>query len=207
VESPTSATLYIGNEEWPFPVPLVKEGPTWRFDTAAGAEEVLRRRIGRNELSTILVCRAYVEAQQEYASVGHDGDPAGVYARRIASEPGLHDGLYWKSDDPQELSPLGEFAAEATSDEEHGASEERLTPFHGYLFRIVMGHTTVPNSGDTPDDTALLAHPSAYGVSGVMTFIATQDGRIYQKDLGPDTEKIAAQISSVKSDPGWRRID
>ena len=189
VESPSAATLYIGNEEWPFPVPLVKEGEAWHFDTAAGAEEITRRRIGRNELNTILVCQAYVQAQREYASLGHDGNPAGAYALRIASTPGMHDGLYWKSDDPKDLSPLGEFAAEASSDEKRGGSDERLSPFHGYLFRIA----TAPRD-PRREDVALIAHPAVYGVSGVMTFIATQDGRVYQKDLGPDTAQAAAQV-------------
>ena len=202
VEGPSTATLYVGNEEWPFPVPLVKEGQAWHFDTAAGAEEITRRRIGRNELNTIRVCQAYAQAQREYASLGHDGNPAGAYARRIASAPGMHDGLYWKSDDPKDLSPLGEFAAEASADEERGRSDERLTPFHGYLFRIVTTRRDPQR-----EDVALIAHPAAYGLSGVMTFIATQDGRVYQKDLGPNTEKVAAQLSTARPESGWHRIN
>jgi hypothetical protein len=137
-ESPTRDILYVGNEEWPFPIPLIKEGAAWHFDTAAGAKEILFRRIGRNELTTIHVCRAYVEAQNEYAAKSHDGKSVGVYAQRISSTPGKQDGLYWKSEDPQDLSPLGEFAAEAAA-EGYKHVQGQPAAFHGYNFRILPG--------------------------------------------------------------------
>lgn len=192
--SPDRSILYIGNEDWPFPIPLVKEGEAWRFDTAAGAQETLFRRIGSNELNTIRVCRTYVEAQNEYAAEGHDGNPAGSYARKLASSPGKHDGLYWQSEDADELSPLGEFAAEAAS-QGYGGSADQATPFHGYFFRIL-------NSQGFP----LIAFPAAYGVSGVMTFMVNQDGVVYQKDLGVETAKRAAEFKQFEPVAGWEKV-
>jgi hypothetical protein len=198
--SATRETLYIGNEDWPFPIPLVKENQTWRFDTATGAQEILFRRIGRNELTTIRVCQAYVDAQQEYAAKAHDGKPAGPYAQKIASTPGKQDGLYWKSDDPSQRSPLGDFAAEAAS-EGYRRTAGRTTPYHGYLFRIL---TVEGESGAQP---ALIAHPAVYGSSGVMSFIVNRDGQVYEKDLGPTTTAIAAEISQFKADSGWQKVE
>src|SRR5208282_4198008 len=128
---PNRRVLYVGYEDWPLPIPLVKKGQTWRFDTAAGAKEILFRRIGRNELNTLDVCQVYVQAQQEYAAQAHDGKAAGVYAQKLASTPGKHDGLYWQTEDPEQESPLGEFAAEA-ADRGYGGSQGQPTPFHGY---------------------------------------------------------------------------
>jgi len=212
--SPTSRVLYVGYEDWPMPIPLVKEGDTWRFDTAAGAQEILFRRIGRNELSTIALCQAYVEAQQEYAAIAHDGKSAGVYAQKIASTKGKQDGLYWKSDDPEELSPLGELAA-AASLEGYGRNAGQATPFHGYLFRILTdqgksaqgGERSYIVNGEMRDGFALIAYPAAYRVSGVMSFIVNQDGVVYQKDLGPETGKIAAAISQFNPDSGWQKVE
>jgi Protein of unknown function (DUF2950) len=212
--SPTSRVLYVGYEDWPMPIPLVKEGDTWRFDTAAGAQEILFRRIGRNELSTIALCRAYVEAQQEYAASAHDGKSAGVYAQKIASTKGKQDGLYWKSEDPEELSPLGELAA-AASLEGYGRGAGQATPFHGYLFRILTdqgksaqgGERSYIVNGEMRDGFALIAYPAAYRVSGVMSFIVNQDGVVYQKDLGPETEKIVAAIDQFNPDAGWQKVE
>jgi hypothetical protein len=198
--SATRETLYIGNEDWPFPIPLVKENQSWRFDTAAGAQEILFRRIGRNELTTIRVCQAYVDAQQEYAAKAHDGRPPGLYAQKIASTPGKHDGLYWKSDDPDQLSPLGDFAAEAAS-EGYRRTAGRTTPYHGYLFRILAAE------GESAAQPALIAYPAAYGSSGVMTFIVSQDGQVYEKDLGPTTSATAAEIGQFKPDSGWQKAE
>jgi hypothetical protein len=197
--SATRETLFIGNEDWPFPIPLIKENQTWRFDTAAGAQEILFRRIGRNELTTIRVCQAYVDAQKEYAAAAHDGKPAGLYAQKIASTTGKHDGLYWKSDDPDQLSPLGDFAAEAAA-EGYRRTAGRTTPYHGYLFRIL---TVEGESGTQP---ALIAHPAAYGSSGVMSFIVNQDGQVYEKDLGTKTASMAADINEFKPDSGWQKV-
>ena len=213
-DGPARRILYVGYEDWPFPIPLVKEGQVWRFDTSAGAQEILYRRIGRNELSTIGVCRTLVEAQKEYAAVGRDGKSAGIYAQKLASTPGKHDGLYWKSEDPEELSPLGEFAAEAAAEGYRRPEEGQPTPFHGYLFRSLNsqgksakhGARSYIVKGEMRDGFALIAFPAAYGVSGVMTFIVNQDGVVYEKDLGSETSKIAAEIKEFEPDSSWQKI-
>ena len=212
--SPTREILYVGNEEWPFPIPLVKEGQAWRFDTAAGAQEILYRRIGRNELTTIRVCQAYVDAQQEYAEQAHDGKPAGVYAQKIASTPGKHDGLYWKSDDPEQLSPLGEFAAEAAA-EGYRNVKGQPAAYHGYIFRILTGEGDPAKAGagsyivngEMRGGFALLAVPAVYGSSGVMSFMVNQSGVVYEKDLGPNTTTLAAKINQFNPDSGWQKVE
>jgi hypothetical protein len=212
--SDTRRILYIGNEDWPFPIPLVKEKQTWRFDTAAGVQEILFRRIGRNELTTIRVCQVYVEAQQEYAASAHDGKTVGLYAQKIASTLGKHDGLYWKSEDPEQLSPLGEFAAEAASEGYH-PTEGQPRPFHGYFFRILTsegksagrGARSYIVNGEMRDGFALLAHPALYGSSGVMSFMVNQDGRVYQRDLGPQTATVAVKITRFNPDSGWKQVE
>lgn len=211
---PSHRVLYIGYEDWPLPIPLVKEGKVWRFDTAAGAQEILYRRIGRNELNTIDVAQVYVEAQQEYAAQAHDGRPAGAYAQRIASTPGKHDGLYWKSEDPEEPSPLGEFAAEAAA-QGYRAPGEQPTPFHGYLYRILTaqgrsaagGERSYIANGEMRNGFALIAYPAAYRVSGVMTFLVDQDGVVYQKDLGAETPRIAADVDRFDPDSSWHKVE
>jgi hypothetical protein len=212
-ESPTRDILYVGNEEWPFPIPLVKGNDGWRFDTAAGAQEILFRRIGRNELTTIHVCQAYVEAQNEYAAKAHDGKPAGAYAQRIASTPGKQDGLFWKSEDPQHLSPLGEFAAEAAT-EGYKHVQGQPAAFHGYIFRILTGGESGSHAsasyvanGEMRGGFALIASPAAYGNSGVMSFIVNQRGVVYEKDLGPETATIAAAIAEFKVDESWQQTE
>jgi len=201
-DGPTRRILYVGNEDWPFPIPVVKDGETWRFDTASGAQEILFRRIGHNELSTIGVCKTFVEAQKEYAATGHDGNPAGRPARKFASTPGKHDGLYWKSDDPEDLSPLGEFAADAAS-EGYSRSEGQPTPFHGYFFRMLNS----PSKSAKSDGFALIAFPAAYGVSGVMTFFVNQRGVVYEKDLGPDTARVSTEITQFEPGLGWQQVN
>jgi hypothetical protein len=209
---PSREILYIGNEDWPFPIPLVKENQAWRFDTAAGAQEILYRRIGRNELTTIRVCQAYVDAQQEYAGKAHDGKAVGVYAQKIASTAGRHDGLYWKSDDPEQLSPLGDFAAEAAAEGyPHGAGQ--TTPYHGYYFRILTsegpasGGRSYLINGQMRNGFALIAYPAVYGVSGVMSFIVNQDSQVYEKDLGPTTSTVAAGIDRYDPSSGWTKVE
>jgi hypothetical protein len=212
--SPTRAILYVGNEEWPFPIPLVKEGQSWRFDTAAGAQEILYRRIGRNELTTIRVCQAYVDAQQEYAAQGHDGKPAGLYAQRIASTPGKHDGLYWKSEDPEQLSPLGEFAAEAAA-EGYRSVKGQHPAFHGYIFRVLTGEANSAKAaagsyivnGEMRGGFALIAIPAVYGSSGVMSFMVNQNGVVYEKDLSADTASVAAKINQFNADSTWHKVE
>jgi hypothetical protein len=211
--SPNRSILYIGNEQWPFPIPLVKEGQVWHFDTAAGVQEILFRRIGRNELTTIQVCRAFVDAQQEYASQGHDGKSAGAYAQKITSTPGRQDGLYWKSGDVEQLSPLGEFAA-AAAVEGYQPVDGQPAAFHGYYFRVLIGEASSANrpavdyinNGEMRGGFALIAIPAVYGSSGVMSFMVNQNGIVYENDLGPRTAAIAAGITQFKLDSGWKRV-
>jgi hypothetical protein len=213
-QSPTRAILFIGNEEWPFPIPLIKDRQGWHFDTAAGAREVLFRRIGRNELTTIQVCRAYVEAQLEYAASAHDGKSVGVYAQKIASTPGKQDGLYWKSEDPEQLSPLGEFAAEAAAEGYKHVAGQSSGAYHGYVFRILTGEGESAKrtaasyivNGEMRGGFALIATPAEYGSSGVMSFIVKQDGVVYEKDLGPRTTESAAAMTHFKVDSSWKKV-
>lgn len=212
-QGPNTKTLVIGNEEWPYPIPLVKEKTGWRFDTAAGREEILYRRIGRNELSTIKSCRVYVRAQQEYAAKGHDGKPAGLYAQRLASQPGKQDGLYWKTGPGEDFSPLGEFAAQAAS-EGYSRAESGPTPFHGYLFRVLTaqgpaapgGKKSYISDGEMKNGFALVVYPAEYRNSGVMTFIVNQDGVIYERDLGEKTAQLANQLTEYNPDKSWRKV-
>jgi len=203
-------TLLIGKEEWPFPIPLINDGKNWLFDTAAGANEVLFRRIGRNELSTIDVCMAYVDAQKEYAKKSHDGVAAGTYAQKFASTPGKQDGLYWKTDKPEDVSPLGELAADAAS-EGYRRSEDKLMPFHGYYYRILTAQGNNANggpknylkNGEMRGGFALIAIPAEHGNSGVMTFMVNQDAVVYEKDLGSETTRLADAITVFDPDPTW----
>lgn len=211
--SSTRRMLYVGYDDWAFPIPLVKQGQAWRFDTAAGAQEILYRRIGGNEISTIRVCQTFVEAQREYAATSHDGNPPGIYAQKFTSAPGKHDGLYWESEDPDDLSPFGEFVAEAAS-EGYLHAGEQPTPFYGYFFRILTaqgksatrGTRSYIVNGQMRDGFALIAFPAEYAVSGVMSFIANQDGLVYQKDLGSDTAKLVAEITQFDPDSTWEKV-
>ena len=207
-------TLIVGNEEWPAPFPIVKEQSRWRFDTEAGREEVLYRRIGRNELNVIHICMTYAQAQEEYASKGRDGKPAGIYARKPRSEPGRHDGLYWSFEPDEEPSPLGELFARATR-EGYAANEEsgKPRPFHGYFFRLLteQGEAAPGEAknyivdGEMTGGFALLAYPAEYGNSGIMTFMINQDGVVYEKDLGEETAQLATEISKYNPDSTWRQ--
>lgn len=208
-----SKQLIIGDEGWPFPIPLTKRGAGWQFDTEAGKEEVLARRIGQNELSVIDLCRAYPEFQEEYASRPHDGNPAGLYAQKIRSSPGMHDGLFWdaKIDEPQ--SPLGDLLAQAAA-EGYTREKSPAAPFRGYNFRILTaqggsargGAENYIMNGKMPGGYALLAYPARYGYSGVMTFIVNREGVVYEKDLGSETSKVAADIKEYNPDKTWKAV-
>ena len=212
-QGPNTKTLVIGNEEWPYPIPLVKDKAGWRFDTAAGREEILYRRIGRNELSTIKACRVYLKAQREYAAQSHDGRPAGLFAQKLASEPGKQDGLYWKVNPGEGFSPLGEFAAQASA-EGYTRSDTGPTPFHGYLFRPLTaqgpaapgGAKSYIANGEMKSGFALIAYPAEYRNSGVMTFMMNQDGVVFEKDLGEKTAQIVSQITEYNPDKSWRKV-
>ena len=207
--------LIIGDEGWPFPVPLVKEESGWRFDTEAGAEEVLARRIGRNELSVIQICMTYVQAQMEYASQGHDGKPAGIYARKTTSDPGKQNGLYWAVKLGEKPSPLRSLAAQAAEGYADTSSSSGPRPFHGYFFRILTAQGTAGPGGaksylvdgEMTAGFALVAYPVEYDDSGVMTFIINQDGILYEKDLGENTTEIASRIREYNVDATWSKVE
>ena len=213
-ESETKCVLEVGANSWPFPVPIVKKDGRWFFDTEAGKEEVFRRRIGKNELSTLEVMRTYVEAQREYASRDRNGDEVLEYAQRLASTPGAKDGLFWPPDLDGELSPLGPLVAQA-QDEGYrmGAKVQDSThePFHGYFFKILTrqgkhapgGKYNYVINGHMIGGFALVAWPAEYGESGIMTFIVNQQGRVYQRDLGTKTDKLAAAMKTYDPGSGW----
>jgi len=208
-------TLVIGNEEWPFPVPLVKGAGGWRFDTAAGKEEVIARRIGQNELAAIDTVRAYVSAQRRYAAQGHDGSQPGVYATKFQSDPGKEDGLYWPAAHGEKRSPLGELVAQAAEEGRPvGGDRSQLSPLHGYYFRILTAQGAAAPGGARPyvvkgrmsDGFALVAWPAQYDVTGVMTFIVNQDGVAREKDLGPGTDAVARKMPAYNPDASWREV-
>lgn len=207
---PDEMTIVIGRTAWPFPVPLVREADGWRFDTAAGVDEIANRRVGRNELAAIEVLRAYVDAQRVYASEDRDGDGVLEYAQRLASTGEQRDGLYWPTAAGEEPSPFGPFLAEVSAYlEGHRAGE----PYRGYSFRVLTGqgpqapggaYSYVIN-GNMVAGFALLAWPAQYGESGVMSFMVANDGKVLEADLGPDTAQRAGAITAYDPDPGWRR--
>ncbi len=212
-ESASRQTLEIGHEAWPFPVPIVEKDGSWVFDTAAGADELLNRRIGANELETIEVLRAYVLAQREYASRDRDQDEVLEFAQNVLSTPGTKDGLYWSPQTDGEISPLGPLVAAAQAEGYRKSTGETSgpRPLHGYLFKPLLRqgpnapggkHGYVIN-GNMIGGFAMLAWPAGYGETGIMTFIVNQQGRVYQKDLGPRTTKLARSIQAYNPDSGW----
>ncbi len=212
----TKAVLVIGQDQWPLPIPVVKEGEAWRFDTVAGKEEILNRRIGQHELDTIQVCFAYVDAQREYARVAREGDVVLAYAMKFRSDEGQKNGLYWATKEGEESSPLGVLVANARAE---GYSRKTSggppTPYHGYFYRILTtqgpdapgGAYDYVVNGKMIGGFALVAYPAQYGVSGVMTFIVSHEGVVYEKDLGKDTEKIALAMQTYNPDNTWKKAE
>jgi hypothetical protein len=205
------ATLLIGESDWPFPIPLIQRNDTWRFDATAGRQEILQRRIGRNELSAIQACRAYVDAQEEYADQDRTGTGVGVYAQRFVSRPGKKDGLYWPMQDGDQ-SPLGELVVRASAEGYRiGAGR---APFHGYYYKILTRQGPSAKGGAMDyivrgrmiGGFALVAYPAEYDNSGVMTFIVNQDGVVYEKDLGPNTAGIASNMAAYDPDQTWHKV-
>jgi hypothetical protein len=211
-----TATLVVGNDDWPMPIPLVKSGGAWRFDTASGKEEILNRRIGKNELDAIEVCRAIVDAQDDYA----DADPMKTgkraYAAKILSDPGTRDGLYWETKEGEPLSPLGELVADAVV---QGypiptSADHTPQPYHGYYYHMLHaqgagaagGARSYVENGLLTGGFGVIAWPADYENSGIMTFIVNQAGVVYQKDLGPDTETIAAAMTDFDPGEGWEIV-
>jgi hypothetical protein len=210
-EGNKKATLILGADDFPFPIPLVNTKAGWEFDTDEGRIEVLYRRIGRNELDAIQTALAYVDAQNEYADKDR-GEGAGVYAQRIVSTPGKKDGLFWRDDaDP---SPLGALAAQASA-EGYKTDEGGPTPYHGYYFRILKaqgsdapgGALNYVVKGKMIGGFALIAWPAEYGNSGVMTFLVNHTGTVYQKDLGTRTDFVAKRVALFDLDQTWKKVD
>lgn len=206
-----TTTLYIGAENWPTPIPLEhnKDG-VWYFDTSAGKKEILYRRIGRNELSAIQVCRGLVDAEKEYYGQPHDGESGNQYAQKFVSDSGKHDGLYWQTSGGGPESPIGPALAAAA---EGHAPDNQPQPFNGYYYRILTeqedaGHArSYIVDGKMTRGFAFIAYPAEYRVSGVMTFLVDQDGIVREKDLGPHTEEIAKKLTRYDRDASWRKAD
>ena len=208
---PNLATIIVGDEEWPFPVPLIKKNGKWYFDAKVGRQNILFRRVGANELDAITVCRGYVSAQLEYASEVHDDSGVNQYAQKIISTPGKQDGLYWKNPDGSSGGPIGEEVAKAL-EEGYNYSNVKQGGFHGYYFKILKGQgPDAPNGainyvieGVMIGGFALVAVPAEYRVTGVNTFIVNYDGTVYQKDLGPDSLEVAKKMELYNPDKTWR---
>jgi hypothetical protein len=205
--------LYIGPENWPTPIPLQKTGSQWFFDTNYGKQEILFRRIGSDELNVIKVCAAIADAQRDYYAALHDGASEHQYAQRFRSTAGTQDGLFWEVNaGTQPESPLGPLVAEAASEGYQHHATGQPHPFHGYIYRLLTSQgTNVPGGaksyivdGKMTGGFALVAYPVSYRDSGVMTFIVNQDGQIYQKDLGPNTDQIASEMMAYDPDATWQ---
>ncbi|MCC6543581.1 MAG: DUF2950 domain-containing protein [Nitrospirae bacterium] len=203
--------LSVGNDNWPMPVPIVKKDGKWLFDPREGKQEILNRRIGRNELQVMDVLHAYVDAQHEYAIKDCSGGGKVEFAQRIISTKGRHDGLYWETAEGEEESPLGPLVAQAA---EEGYSNELLSPFHGYYFKILKGQGSKAEggaynyvvNGKMILGFAILAYPAEYKNSGVMTFIVNQEGIIYEKNLGSDTREKAEGVKLFNPDQTWKQV-
>lgn len=210
-KNPARATLVVGSDDWPLPIPIVRSNGKWHFDTKAGRQEILFRRIGSNELDAIQICHGYVEAQYEYASEKHDGAEVNQYAQRVISTPGKHDGLVWRNSDGSLDGPISENIADAL---QQGYSY-RGQPYHGYYFKILkgqgpaapLGQMNFVIEGAMIGGFALAAAPADYRVTGVKTFIVSYEGVVYQKDLGPDTLKIFKAMELYNPDSTWHRTE
>lgn len=208
-KNPEKAVLFVGSDDWPLPIPIVRREGKWYFDSKAGAQEVLYRRIGRNELDAIQVCRGYVEAQHEYAMTKHDNSQVNQYAQQVISTPGKHDGLAWKNADGSFGGPVGENLANALQE----GYSDKSQPYHGYYFKILkgqgpatpLGQMNFVVNGAMIGGFALAAAPAQYRVTGVKTFIVSYEGVVYQKDLGPDTLQIFKSMEAYNPDKTWQR--
>lgn len=208
-----AVTLEVGADEWPFPFPIVQRDGRWRFDSTAGTEEVLNRRVGANELATIQSSLAFVDAQREYYALNPENDPLLHYAQKLVSSEGRKDGLYWPTSGTERPSPLGEEFARARAEGYFEDGVEKAAPFHGYVYRLLTSQG--PNATGGAYDYrvrdkmlggfALIAAPAEYGSSGVMTFIVNHEGAVYSKDLGTDTAQAALSINSFDPDRSWTR--
>jgi hypothetical protein len=217
-EGDNKATLLVGADDWPMPIPLVKEGDAWLFDTKAGAEEILDRRIGRNELNAIQVCGAIVDAEHDYAAKDRMGDGYLEYAQKLVSTPGKRDGLYWP-DAPDEESPIGPLVASARAEgysagSHTAGSKGKHEPYHGYFYRILKqqgkdasgGAYSYVVNGHMIGGFAVVAFPAKYGDSGVMTFMVGRNGGVYEKNLGRDTTSLARRMTTFNPDASWKPV-
>src|SRR5258707_7099199 len=211
-KSPNEAALIVGNDNFPLPIPIVKQNGKWFFDTKVGREEILSRRVGANELNAIEICRGFVDAQHEYALEKHDGSKVNQYAQNILSTPGKHDGLAWQNPDGTWEGPVGEEVAKALQE---GYKAERGTPYHGYYFKVLKGQGPAAPMGEMDfvvggamiGGFALAAAPAEYRVTGGQTFMVGPDGVVYQKDLGPDTLKTFQGMDKYNPDKTWKETE
>lgn len=212
-EGETKLILHVGNNDWPFPIPLVKTADRWRFDTKQGMEEILNRRVGENELDTIQTCLAVVDAQREYAALDRDGDGLLAYAQKFYSARGKTDGLYWEVKPGEKQSPMGPLVAKAQG--EGYVTGEKPAPYNGYFYRILTaqgksakgGAYNYLVKGKMVGGFAVVAYPATYAVSGVKTFIVNHEGVVYQKDLGPKTGKLAKNMKTYDPDKTWEKVE
>jgi len=210
---PDSITLVVGEDKWPFPIPIVSEGGKWHFDSATGADELINRRVGANELDTIQSCLAYVDAQREYYMRNAENAPMLHYADRLISTEGKKDGLYWPAGEKEEPSPLGEGFAQARAEGYLQEGTMKGVPFHGYIYRLLTKQgSSAPGgaydyvvNGELLGGFAAIAFPAEYGNSGVMTFMVSHDGVVYSKDLGPETAKLAMAVEEFNPGPDWKK--
>lgn len=212
-KNPETNILYVGKHEWPLPIPIVKTSSGWYFDTAQGKEEILNRRIGKNELNVIKVMQAYVDAQREYVRKDWNGNGVMEFAQRLVSTEGKKDGLYWPVKEGDKPSPFGPLIAQAGK-EGYSKQDMELSPYHGYYFKILHGQGKNASGGEyayiVKDKMVLgfglVAYPAEYGNSGIMTFIVNQQDTIYEKDLGQDTVKIVTTMDKYDPDPTWKKV-
>jgi hypothetical protein len=208
-EDANTRVLQVGTKDWELPIPIVLANGKWHFDTTAGKQELIYRRIGDNELGAIAVARGAIASQLDYAAEGHDGLPAGIYAAKLRSDPGKHNGLYWEVAEGEDPSPAGPFLAEAAEE-----GYEKGDPYHGYYYRGLKaqgpaakgGAKSYVVDGVLKGGVALVAYPAQYKSSGVMTFIINQDGVVYQKDLGENTTELAKAITEYNPDSTWTKV-
>jgi len=214
-EGDTKAVLAIGKDGWPFPIPLVKSDNSWKFDTGQGEQEILNRRIGRNELAAIQVCLAIVDAEREYAAPHLDNNGVPRYTSKIVSTPSKRDGLYWPAKSNETPAPLGPLVAAAANEGYIPDRSRVLAPYHGYFYRILTAQGKDASGGEYEyfikgkmiGGFAVIAYPARYGASGIKTFIVNHDGVVFEKDIGQDTAAVAPRIDRYNPDATWKQID
>jgi len=214
-EGDAKAVLAIGKDDWPFPIPLVKSDNTWKFDTGQGEQEILNRRIGRNELAAIQVCLAIVDAEREYAASHLENNGVPRYTSKIVSTPSKRDGLYWPAKPSETPAPLGPLVAAAANEGYTPDRSRVLAPYHGYFYRILTAQGKDASGGEYEyfikgkmiGGFAVIAYPARYGASGIQTFIVNHDGVVFEKDIGQDTAAVAPRIDRYNPDATWKQID